>query len=93
MTDYGQNDAGKWMLRAVGGWFVWNLLPEETRQRITRFIDNAIAAAEQRRIEEERASPDGRPSGRGRRLTLVPRGERYEELALLLTPRRRVRRD
>ncbi len=37
------------------------------------------------RIEEERAS--------GRRLTLVPRGERYEELARLLTPRRRVRRD
>ena len=56
MTSYGQNDdAGKWVLRAVGGWVVWNLLPEETRQRITRFLDNAIAAAEQRRIEEERA--------------------------------------
>ena len=45
------------------------------------------------RIEEEGVSPEGRPSGRGRRLTFVPRGERYEELALLLTPRRRARRD
>ena len=47
------------------------------------------------RIEEEDARPDGRPrtgarlgpSGRGRRLTLVPKGERYEEIARALAKR------
>lgn len=56
MASYSEGDEwGKWALRGIGGWMAWNVLSEETRQRITRFIDNAIAAAEQRRIEEERA--------------------------------------
>ena len=55
MTSYGQNDdPGKWVLRAIGGWIVWNLLSSEARQRITRLIENALAAAEQQRIEQER---------------------------------------
>ena len=42
------------------------------------------------RIEEEKMDrTDGRPSGGGRRLTLVPRGERYEELARRLAQKRR----
>ena len=43
------------------------------------------------RIEEEGARPDGRPSGRGRRLTFVPSGERYDELVRGMTERRRGR--
>jgi tRNA threonylcarbamoyladenosine biosynthesis protein TsaE len=42
------------------------------------------------RIEEGSARPG--PSGSRRRLSFVPQGSRYEELAQLLTPRRHARR-
>ena len=45
---------GKWAL-LLGGWVVWNALSEETRQGIRRSFSDALAAEEERRVQEQQA--------------------------------------
>ena len=53
-SDGNKGDAGKWML-LVGGWLLWNAVPEETRQGIRQSINDAFAAEQQRRVQEQQA--------------------------------------
>lgn len=52
--DGNKSDAGKWVL-LVGGWVLWNAVPEETRQGIRQSIHDAFAAEQQRRVQEQQA--------------------------------------